>query len=92
MGGEKTPEEELRQLTGHLEEHPEDTEILRRRAMLFQQTGQYGPALNDWLRVRDLLPDDREAQERIRYLEIILKYTNLDIFSDPNTHHDPWLD
>ena len=92
MGGEQTPEEELRQLTEQLEKHPEDPEILRRRALLLQQTGQYGPALNDWLQVRDLLPEDREAQERIRYLEIILKYTNLDVFSDPNTHHDPWLD
>ncbi len=92
MGEEKIPEDELRRLTEQLKKHPEDMDTLRQRALLLQQTGQYGPALNDWLQVRELLPDDREAQERIRYLETILKFTNLDIFSDPNTHHDPWLD
>ncbi len=92
MGGEKTPEEELQQVIGELEKHPDDMALMRRRAVLLQQTGQYGEALNQWLRIREILPKDREARERILYLETILKFINRDIFSDPNTHHDPWLE
>ncbi len=88
----RSPEEELKEITEWLKEHPGDMGLRRRRAVLLQQTGQYGEALNEWLRVQEVIPDDREAGERIHYLETILKYTNLDIFSDPNTHHDPWLE
>jgi hypothetical protein len=92
MEGKKSPEEELKEITERLKEHPGDMGLMRRRAILLQQTGRYGEALNEWLRVQERIPDDREAGERITYLQTILKYTNLDIFSDPNTHHDPWLE
>ncbi len=81
----------LRATEDELARRPQDVVLLRRRALLLQHLGRYGEALNAWLAIRDLHPDDEETLQHIRYLEEILKYTNRDIFSDPNTHHDPWL-
>ncbi len=97
MKPKKIPEEGkdfqrlLEEVQEALQRDPDNIALLRRRAELLQHLGRYGDALNGWLRIEELQPGDKETRQHIRYLEEILKYTNLDIFSDPNTHHDPWL-
>ncbi len=86
------PEKELEQITRKLENKPDDLKLLYRRAALLQQLERYGEALNDLHRIMEIYPEYREARERARLLETILKFTNLDIFSDTNTNHDPWFE
>ncbi len=89
---EETPEKLLEELTAALEKTPDDPDLLYRRAGVLQQMGRYGDAANDLIRLLEKDPDHEAAQQRLALLEEILKFTNLDIFSDPNTHHDPWME
>ncbi len=93
QGKEDQPiRKELAEVSARLQEDPEDTELLYQHAGLLQQLGKYGDAINDLKHILEIRPDHPQALERMRYLETILKFTNMDIFSDTNTHHDPWLE
>ncbi|HHJ10378.1 MAG TPA: tetratricopeptide repeat protein [Bacteroidetes bacterium] len=92
MEQQLSPEKEIEQITRKLKNNPDDLTLLYRRAALLQQVERFGEALNDLHRIMEIHPEYREARERARFLETILKFTNLDIFSDTNTDHDPWFD
>ena len=85
-------EKELNELENLLEKDPDNTDLLYRHAVLLQKAGRYGDAINDLQQILELNPGHKRAGERLHFLETILKFTNMDIFSDTNTHHDPWLE
>ena len=85
-------EKQLEQVKKQLKHHPDDVNLLYRQASLLQQLGRYGDALNILNRILELVPDHYEALHRRELIKSILKFTNIDIFSDTNTDHDPWLE
>lgn len=77
-------------ITEKLRNNPGDTVMLFERATLWEQIGEIGHAVNDLIEILKTDPENFRAKNRINYLKTILKFQNIDIFSDTNTHHDPW--
>lgn len=77
-------------ITEKLGQEPGNAGLLFERSQLWEQIGAVGNALNDLYEILKSDPGNLRAKNRISYLETILKYRNTDIFSDTNTHHDPW--
>ena len=76
----------------HLKENPDAVEMLHVRAGIHTKMQQFGPAINDYKRILVLDHTDPTAALRIEQLQTILKYSNIDIYANPNTNLDPWLD
>ena len=75
-----------------LKTDPRHLDLLRLRAELNIKLQIFGSAINDFNAVLAITPDDQAAKARIDQLQSILKYNNTDIYANPNTHFDPWLD
>mgnify|MGYP000530600968 CR=1 FL=1 len=93
MKNEKVINNRIRKLTRKIENDPGDmTALLRERAGLWEQLGDLGEALNDLRKILEKNPEDISTKNRIQYLQMILRFNNMDIFSDTNTNHDPWME
>jgi tetratricopeptide (TPR) repeat protein len=71
---------------------PGHEELYFARAELFYRLNKYGQAINDYLRVLEINPDNKEAAGKIDILKTILRFHNTDIYANPNTDMDPWLE
>lgn len=90
--GEKQIRELLDELNKFLEESPEHIRLLEARALLHTKLERYGQAINDYRQILQHDRDNRVAAVQIEHLTTILRYRNTDIFENPNTHLDPWLE
>jgi hypothetical protein len=94
---EKNPDPDtLRLLTDQLSsliaqtDHP--VEMLRLRASFCVKLDEKGKAINDYREILAFLPGDQHSQMQIEFLKTILRYNNTDIYANPNTNMDPWLE
>ena len=67
-------EKKIEEVSRRLDQEPEKTELLMRRALLYQKLSQHDRALNDYLKVKEIEPDNPEAQAYIELLQEIINY------------------
>lgn len=72
--------------------NPDDAELYFARAELFFQMNDLGKALNDYKKALEINPEHKEASGKIEFITTILRYQNTDIYANPNTNMDPWLE
>ena len=73
-------------------EKPNDATLYFARAELFSQMNDLGKASNDYRKVLELDPQNKEASARIDFIQTILRYQSTDIYASTNTNMDPWLE
>ncbi len=82
----------LEAITDLMDQLPGQEDIYFARAELFYKLNRYGEAINDYRRVLEINPENREAEGKIDILKTILRFNNTDIYANPNTDMDPWLE
>ncbi len=82
----------LEAITDLMDQLPGQEDIYFARAELFYKLNRYGEAINDYRRVLEINPENREAEGKIDILKTILRFHNTDIYANPNTDMDPWLE
>ncbi|PKP31253.1 MAG: hypothetical protein CVT99_10160 [Bacteroidetes bacterium HGW-Bacteroidetes-16] len=80
------------QLSTLIAQSDEPVNMLRLRAAIWVKLDEKGKAINDYREMLVLDPEDEEAATQIQYLQTILRYNNTDIYANPNTNMDPWLE
>ncbi len=90
--GEKALLKVLALLNKAIEVRPADETLYFMRAELFYKLNRYGEAINNYMKVLELNPEDKEAAGKIDIIKTILRYNNTDIYASPNTDMDPWLE
>ena len=90
--GEKAILQGVKLLDEALKVRPDDEALLFMRAGFFYKLNRYGDALNDYMRVLEVNPHNKEASGKIDIIKTILRYHNTDIYASPNTDMDPWLE
>ncbi len=90
--GEKSIISAIKLLDSALKEQPEEADFYFFRAELFYKLNRYGDAINDYNKVVELNPQNKEAAGKIDLIRTILRYHNTDIYANPNTDMDPWLE
>ena len=71
---------------------PKNTDLLHSRAQLYTKTQNQSKAINDYLTILNLNPKDDIAKVKLDMLKTIIKFTNTDIYANPNTNLDPWME
>jgi len=82
----------LEAITNLMDQLPGQEDIYFARAELFYKLNRYGEAINDYRRTLEINPENREAEGKIDILKTILRFHNTDIYANPNTDMDPWLE
>ena len=82
----------IKELSELLLTHPAEIELLHTRASLYEKQQHWANAINDYLKILSIDKSDQKAQSRVEMLKTILRYSNTDIYSSPNTHYDPWFE
>ena len=67
-------------------------EILFNRAEMSYQRNELAKALNDYEQILRQDPENKMAATKIEMIKTILRYNNTDIYANPNTDMDPWLE
>lgn len=75
-----------------LEKNSLKIQLLHLRAEIYIKLQQPAKAINDYNLILSLDPKDTTAKFQIEHLRTILKFNNIDIYANPNTNLDPWLD
>jgi regulator of sirC expression with transglutaminase-like and TPR domain len=82
----------IKEITKRLKKDPADTSLLEHRAMLYTKVQLFGQAINDYRMIQQIDKDHPRAGMQIEQLRMILRFQNTDIFENPNTTFDPWLE
>lgn len=90
--GESQFNETFKLIEHYISLYPEHIALLETRAELHIKRQNFGAAINDFLTIQTLDPLNTKAAIQIEQLRTILKFQNTDIFENPNTSFDPWLD
>lgn len=90
--GEKNILEAVKVLDEAIKAQPGEEELYFMRAEFFYKLNRYGDAINDYNKVVELNPNNKEAVGKIDLIHTILRYHNTDIYANPNTNMDPWLE
>ncbi len=89
-------EEEIRKaislLSKNLKNGPEDIPLLHVRAELYVKLQNLGQAVNDYRLILSYDENDRIASGQVEHLTTIMRYSGNDIYANPNTNLDPWLE
>jgi hypothetical protein len=80
------------ELSSALKQDPVNIHLLEARAVLFTKLQSFGQAINDYRMILRADPENRSAKVMIEQLSTILRFRNTDIFENPNTTFDPWLE
>ena len=80
------------ELSDEIKLNPENTKLLHQRAELYTSLQDHGKAVNDYLNILKVTPEDKEAKTKLGLLRSILKYSNIDVYASTNTNMDPWMD
>ncbi len=69
-----------------------NSEKLHIRAELYTRIQSQSKAINDYIAILKINPEDNIAKVKLDMLRTIVKFTNTDIYANPNTNLDPWMD
>jgi nicotinate-nucleotide adenylyltransferase len=61
--------------------HPLDTELYIRRGKLHYQSDEFGLAMNDFLKVKEIDPSSVEAEQYLDMINEILEFRYKDIYN-----------
>lgn len=89
---EEDIQSKIASLSQKLSSDKTDIDLLHSRAQLFTKIQDQSSAINDYLLILQINPDDNIAKVKLEMLRTIVKYTNTDIYANPNTNLDPWLE
>ncbi len=89
---EKDILEQIEKLNSELNSDKNNCRLLHLRAELFTKIQNKSKAINDYLTIIKIDPKDEIAMVKLDMLKTIVKYTNTDIYANPNTNLDPWMD
>lgn len=92
IAGEENILEAVKVLDKAIDAQPEDEELFFMRAGFLYKLNRYGDAINDYNKVVELNPKNKEAAGKVDLIHTILRYHNTDIYANPNTNMDPWLE
>ncbi|NOX86493.1 MAG: hypothetical protein GXO86_11130 [Chlorobi bacterium] len=70
----------------------EDIPLLHARAELYVKLQNLGQAVNDYRLILSYDENDRIASGQIEHLTTIMRFSGNDIYANPNTNLDPWLE
>ena len=90
--GEENILKAVKMLDEAIKAQPGDEELYFMRAEFFYKLNRYGDAINDYNKVVEINPENKEAAGKIDIIKTILRYNNTDIYASPNTNMDPWLE
>lgn len=90
--GEENILKAVKMLDEAIKAQPDDEDFYFARAELLYKLNRYGKAINDYNKVVELNPENKEAIGKIDLIHTILRYNNTDIYANPNTDMDPWLE
>ncbi len=90
--GEENILKAVKMLGEAIKAQPGDEALYFMRAEFFYKLNRYGAAINDYNKVVELNPENKEAVGKIDLIHTILRYNNTDIYASPNTNMDPWLE
>ena len=90
--GEENILRAVKMLDEAIQAQPGDEELYFMRAGFFYKLNRYGAAINDYNKVVEINPGNKEAAGKIDIIKTILRYNNTDIYANPNTNMDPWLE
>ena len=92
VNGEEQIRELLTVLNNALKGDPVNIPLLEARATLHTKLQLFGQAINDYRMILMAEPENKKASVQIEQLTTILRFRNTDIFENPNTTFDPWLE
>ena len=73
--------QQLVELNLKIEQQPNCIELLFERGKLHQRLGNFGAAMNDFIAIQELDPQNKQAQEYLDFLNEILNFRNLDMYN-----------
>ncbi|HEY9115607.1 MAG TPA: hypothetical protein VIN10_12985 [Bacteroidales bacterium] len=82
----------VEELTVLISENIANTELLHARAKLLIKLQLYGKAINDYREILTLDNSDKYAAGQVEMLSTILRFSGNDIYANPNTNLDPWME
>lgn len=85
-------EASLKELDELISVNPNKVQLYLLRADAYFQKNELAKAINDYEKVLQCEPENREAKARKEMIQTILKYNNTDIYASPNTNMDPWFE
>ncbi len=82
----------IKELNSKISKNKNELSLLHSRAELYTKIQDKSKAINDYLAILKANPDDEIARVKLDMLKTIVKFTNTDIYANPNTNLDPWLE
>lgn len=82
----------VEELTVLISKNKNNTELLHARAELLIKLQLNGKAINDYREILEINNSDKHAAGQIEMLATILRFTGNDIYANPNTNLDPWME
>lgn len=82
----------IQELNKLISEDDINIDLLHTRAEMFSKIQNHSSAINDYLAILEINPSDNIAKVKLDMLRTIVRYTNTDIYANPNTNMDPWLE
>lgn len=73
--------EHIRMLSGKISGSPGDHTLFMERGKLYYRCGEFGNALNDFIKVQELAPGNVEAGQFIGMINGILEFRHTDIYN-----------
>ena len=90
--GDNQVQSALKEITEQLKKDPLNIPLLETRAVLSTKLQLFGQAINDYRMILQVDENNKKAAVQIEHLTTILRFRNTDIFENPNTTFDPWLE
>jgi hypothetical protein len=90
-GSDETKELFL-EVSALIEQEPTNIHLLHLRGELNIKLQNPALAINDYNTILTIDPKDQIATFQVEQLKTILKFNNTDIYANPNTNLDPWMD
>lgn len=86
------PEKAIKTLEEALLKYPENIELLFLKGEFHEKKDEMPAAMNVYLKILELEPNNKEAETRREFLANLLRYRNMDVFENTNLWNDPWLE
>ncbi|MEA3504153.1 MAG: hypothetical protein U9R32_03045 [Bacteroidota bacterium] len=91
MNDIKETQKRIEELSVEIEKSANVVELAE-RAGLYEHIQQPAKAINDFIKILEIEPDNGAAKTKIEMLKTTMHYQNRDIYAHPNLDSDPWLD